>query len=113
MVDRRSPSAASLSPVPEGGAPRLRLHLLPAAPRAPAGGTGGRGRPSRPRPPQGFTRAGEVLSARAGAALSPEPLPVARAGQPIRPYQTLLDQIFWSLTTSPVFGACQILLWPA
>lgn len=29
------------------------------------------------------------------------------------PYQTLLVQIFWSFTTSPVFGECQIFPFPA
>lgn len=32
---------------------------------------------------------------------------------PTRPYQTLLVQIFCSRTTSPVFGACQSLPFPA
>lgn len=35
------------------------------------------------------------------------------ADQETRPYQTLLVQIFCSFTTSPVFGACQILPLPA
>lgn len=66
-----------------------------------------------PRRPRASGRPEKRCRRGAGAALLPEPLPVVRAGQPTRPYQTLLDQIFWSFTTSPVLGACQILLWPA
>ena len=39
--------------------------------------------------------------------------PPPRESQLTRPYQTLLVQIFFSLTTSPVFGACQIFPFPA
>ncbi len=49
--------------------------------------------------PHGRKRPGD--GAPAGAAAS--------ARHFTRPYQTLLVQIFWSRTTSPVFGACQIL----
>lgn len=36
-----------------------------------------------------------------------------RAGQRTRPYQTLFVQIFSRFTTSPLFGECQILPFPA
>lgn len=38
---------------------------------------------------------------------------VRSAGQRTRPYQTLLDQIFASRTTSPDLGECQIFPAPA
>lgn len=37
----------------------------------------------------------------------------SQAGHLTRPYQTLFVQIFWSFTTSPVFGECQIRPFPA
>lgn len=48
---------------------------------------------------------------RAGAAPAPAPAgaaPGVTAAQLTRPYHTAFVQIFWSFTTSPVFGACQI-----
>lgn len=52
--------------------------------------------------------------ARAGRWRCVRALPPPRPrGQETRPYQTLLVQIFCSLTTSPVFGACQIFPFPA
>ncbi len=39
--------------------------------------------------------------------------PSPRGRHLTRPYQTLFVQIFCSLTTSPVFGACQIFPFPA
>ncbi len=71
--------------------------VLRTAPPGPCGRSGG------PVGPRGRSRPGG--GAPAGAAAS--------ARHFTRPYQTLLVQIFWSRTTSPVFGACQILFLPA
>lgn len=66
-------------------------------------GRGPAGRPVGGARPTGRSRLGG--GAPAGAA--------ATVGHFTRPYQTLLVQIFCFRTTSPVFGACQILLSPA
>ncbi len=98
---RYDPTAVIVGPQPLSQGPR------PSCPRQ--GPTAPRPAPS---PPQGVRRAGKALTV-CGSGPAAGAAPGARKGQETRPYQTLLDQIFWSFTTSPVFGACQILLWPA
>lgn len=68
-------------------------------------------------------RKGAVRAARGGAgppvtsvgerSCVPQGESVRPVGQRTRPYQTLLDQIFASRTTSPDLGECQIFPAPA
>ncbi|CAL9372939.1 hypothetical protein SUDANB146_05608 [Streptomyces sp. enrichment culture] len=61
----------------------------------------------------GMPRGRRARVAGRGSAAALPRAPAASARHFTRPYQTLLVQIFCSRTTSPVFGACQILLLPA
>lgn len=87
--------------------PRARLHGRPSRPVT---------EPDAAAPPRARPRASggrrDGADGQGGAALLLEPLRVGR-GQLTRPYQTLRVQIFSSRTTDPVFGACQILPFPA
>ncbi|MGN5377973.1 LysE family translocator [Streptomyces lasalocidi] len=103
-----NPKASSSLPRPD------RLHCGAAAvpggrrARGPAGPVAvpAPGRPWAPGGHRGGTDgAGSGPAAGATPGLTPDQL--------TRPYQTLLVQIFWRRTTSPVLGACQILLWSA
>ena len=75
----------------------------------------------RGRQRRGAHRAGAGAGHRSPAALTGGGDPADRqggaggrgGGQRTRPYSTLRDQIRSSRTTSPVFGECQILPWPA
>lgn len=107
-----SPPEVSLPHATEGGTLRLDVTSRLDVSRGPTPAWAPRRARPAPGPAVGPRRAwGSRRCAGSGPAAGAAP--AARTGQPTRPYQTLLDQIFWSFTTSPVFGACQILLWPA